>query len=371
MKKITKATMPEQAITLRNNNNMALPFLLLSLLALLPFLGWTHNHPTRVADEPVAPAFEDIEIYRLQVKFETCNNNDAGTDDDVYIQMNDDDDRFFLDKWTNDFVKGKSNSYDILTKSIRHIRDIRYLKVGLRGDDATCFRRIEVYVNNNRSPLFAKSYSGHGQWIDDSQSFTIDRNELQAYSGWKYTDEHKDLWKPPSKRISKATILMMVNCSVGNQLNHQQDIAWGSKEWGLPNTLFGDGVEVKYVNSNTLHFDLDLQMKMHGPNPEVDVDFDLVFSCVNGRIQTEVKNLSSQGVGIIYELQRWVREKGVVLVGTAIGTELGNPGVGAAAGGFVSKYLNLSLNLDINHPDLSRPCASIEVTENCDVLVTN
>ena len=78
----------------------------------------------------------------------------------------------------------------------------------------------------------------------------------------------------------------IVESAVGNSLYHVKDVQWGKKQGN-------SYISSKRVNDHTLHFDLDLSYDIPGPNPEVDVDFDLVFSCSNGVIKTEVRNLKT------------------------------------------------------------------------------
>lgn len=314
------------------------------------------------------PPFEEINIYRMQIRIETCNNYEAGTDDDVYVQMNESDEKFFLDKAKNDFSKGHTTTYDVLSESIRKIKDIQFLKMGIRGDDATCFRIVELIINNNKDPIFQISYPDHGKWIDDNKSFTIPARELRASAGWKYTAANQHIWKSGNGHISKATILSMIECSIGNQLNlkYGDELAWGKSSF--PRTLFGPGVEVTYVNNKTLHFDLDLQGKIKGPNPEVDVDFDLVISCNNGQLETKVKNVK---VKTIEPLMKWMRDKAASFLGIIVGAEVGEPEFGKAFGSAISKYLTFSID-NINGLEGSvaaRPCRTVEVTRDCEIIV--
>src|SRR5688572_2658712 len=102
-----------------------------------------------VSGSLIAPSFEDITIYRLQLRTFTCDREDAGTDHGVYVQMNERDDRFYLNKGTDDFRQKHSDTYDILSEQIKKIGDIKFLKIGLRGDDAVCINKIELFINNN------------------------------------------------------------------------------------------------------------------------------------------------------------------------------------------------------------------------------
>jgi hypothetical protein len=313
-----------------------------------------------------APSFEDITIYRIQLRILTCNNEDAGTDDGVYVQMNERDEKFFLDKSTDDFRKGLSRTYDILSETVNKIKDVNFLKIGIRGDDGTCIRAIQLFLNDNKSPVFEKSYSGLGNWIDNSQSFTVTESELRKNSGWRYTSKHKDLWKPPNE-VSKDMILSLVECSIGNQLNHQSDFSWG-KERIVFSTLFGPAVEVTFVDYKTLHFDLDLERELGGPNPEVDVDFDLVFTCTDGVIQTKIKDLKVE-TDKIYQFQKCSRDDGMKFVTKAIGTYPGETETSAIFGGAVSKYLSFKINFDSQDPNVSSSCKSINVKPDGDIVL--
>jgi hypothetical protein len=312
------------------------------------------------------PSFEDITVYRIQLRIFTCNKEDAGTDDGVYVQMNEGDKRFYLNRSKDDFRQGSGDTYDVWSEKIKRIKDIKFLKIGLRGDDGVCIAKIELSLNDNASPVFSKSFSG-GKSIDNSQSFTIPGNELRNHSGWALTPAHRNLVNPPRK-ISKSWILSLVECSIGNQVNHISGFSWGSKvKWG-PNTLFGPGVEMKFINNRTLHFDLDLQRKLRGPNPEADIDFDLVFSCNNGVIKTEIKNVKF-GTNWTGELQKFIREKGSVLVGSAFGTATGSTVVGTAGGAALAKFLSFDIKLDLPGQNVSSSCRTINVLPGGDIML--
>lgn len=291
-----------------------------------------------------SPDFEAVNVFRIQLRINTCNNEDAGSDDDVYVTLNGNDDRFYLNK-SNDFEKGEKKTFDILSSSIKQVKDISFIKLGIRGDNGTCLRDIELLINNNKEPIYKKYYPDHGEWIDKGKSVTISTQELRSHSGWGFSHGHKTIGQSPAGRMSKEMIVSMVEASIGNELNQHYgaDIAWGSKKVGT-NTRFGPAVEANYVNDKTLHFDLDLEHKLRGPNPELDVDFDLVFSCRDGRLVTEVQNLVAEGKGPVYQIQKWLREKGLGLLTGLLGTTFGHPLLGATVGAAITKYLTRPSN---------------------------
>lgn len=74
---------------------------------------------------------------------------------------------------------------------------------------------------------------------------------------------------------------------------------------GAVDSLWSPNVEVKYVNSKSLHFELDLQQD-NKTEVNVDVNFDLQFECKEGIIHTQLQNLNvnSQVSSDIKELIR-------------------------------------------------------------------
>jgi PLAT/LH2 domain len=309
------------------------------------------------------PAFEDINIYRIQLRITTGVGDDAGTDQGVYVQFNDDDQKFFLSKGIDNFEEGHTDTYDVLTEAVRKIKDIKYLKFGLKGDDGICFKKIQLYINDNDVPVFVKEYPGRGNCIDNNGSFIIPEEELRGFFDWKYTVAHKDMWRAPEV-ISKDMIKSLVECAIGNQMNYTTaGFAWGTAS-GIP-TLWGDAVEVNKVNNNTLHFDLDLQRALVGPNPEVDVDFDVVFNCNNGVIETRIDNLKTS-TNLVGDLQSLFREKMAEFIGKAIAKKIGH-NVGPVVEGLLSKYLEFGINFNVQNPNLPASCLNIHISNNGDI----
>lgn len=317
----------------------------------------------------ISPLFENITLYRIQLRLTTGRGRGAGSDSKVHVQLNDQEKKFYLLKGIDNFQEGHTDTYDILTSNVKKIKDIQYLRFGVTGNDGVCFKKIELFFNNASVPVFSKEYGGSaGACIDNdtpslSKTLTIASAELRASSGWKYNSANANIWVPPNT-ISKAAIVSMVEAAIGNQIGYSEGIAWGSK--GGIDTIWGAAVEVNFVNSKTLHFDLDLQRTLWGPNPEVDVDFDLEFSCENGIIKTEVKNVKSH-TNIVGDAQAWIREKLADFLGDAIGGFLVNPAAGKAAGGLLAKFLAFSTNFNPENPNFSSSCALIKVLPTCDI----
>lgn len=302
------------------------------------------------------PTFEDITIYRIQLRLTTGRGNDAGTDGGVYIQLSDLDEKFYMSRGIDNYEEGHSDTYDVLSSVVKQIKDIKFLKFGVKGDDGWCMKKIELFLNDNDFPVFSKSFSGRGQCMDNNGSFTIPGTELRNHSNWAYTSNHRDIWKAPVM-ISKDMIKSLVECSIGNQITQSNSFGWGTTS-GI-DTRWGDVVEMKQINDHTIQFDLDLQRYLNGPNPEVDIDFELVFSCENGRIKTSLRNYTS-GTNWVGQSQEFLRDKIAELVGKAISTKAG-PVAGEASTGLLSEFLSFGINFDIQNPNITYSCRIIRV----------
>lgn len=232
--------------------------------------------------------FDDVPVYRLQLVFTTANVEDAGTDDNVYVQLNSSMKAYYLDYGIDDRERGKTTAYDIVEPSVRFIRDIQNLNITKAGTDGWSPSKIEIRVNG--VVIFTKTLSNH--WIDGNNGrqpfLNFTSAQLRNNGKWNYTSA-PNIHIPPLT-ISKKDLVSMVEGFVGNYIRYipNSDVHWGSTK-GVK-TLFGDAVEASYRNSQTLTFDLDLQVAAFGPNPELDIDFDLVVSCTNGKVLIGVEN---------------------------------------------------------------------------------
>lgn len=315
------------------------------------------------------PQFEDIVLYRIQLRLTTGTGNSAGTDDPVQVQLNNIDTPFVLRKGIDNFEEGHTDLYDVLSRKIKNVKDIQFLKFSVRGNDGVCLKKIELFFNGCSIPVFTKEYSGSGSCIDNDtpslpKFILISGNELRSFANWRYTTANSDIWLP-LKVIPKEMIVSMVEAAIGHQITIENNsVAWGTRG-SVYNTLWGPAVEVSFVNDKTLHFDLDLEKSVTGLNPEVDVDFDLEFECLNGIISMKVKNIKT-GTNWVGEADQWLTTEGVKLLVNALAGEVGIPG-GGFISGLLSDFLSFSLNFDPENPQSSLSCKFIKVTSNCDI----
>jgi hypothetical protein len=306
-----------------------------------------------------APAFfEDISLHRIQIKLTTARKEGSENDQGVFVQMSEHDAKFFLSKAIDNFERGHTDTYDFLSPTINRIRDIEFLRLGVKGDDGWRVQKVQVYFNNVLYPVFEKDFGNDGYSLDNAAFITIPGSELRASPNWSYTLRNKnDIWRSP-QYLSKSTLINMVEAAIGDQLTQRSGFKWGTTS-GL-DTRSGDVVEASYKDFNTLHFDLDLARTVSGPNPEVDVDFDLDFSCENGTLKLELENVkfSTNYVG---QIQEYIRNEGSKLLGKAIGTYFGQPEAGQKAGGILANFLDFGIEFSPNSISNFNSCKDVVV----------
>lgn len=340
--------------------------------------------PTTVVDHRIGrdmsasliqPEFEEMPVYRIQLRITSGRGNGAGTDDKVYVQLRDSAARFYLAKGIDNFKEGSVVMYDVIDADIRKVKHIRMIRFGVEGNDGVCLKKVELFLNNSNSPVFINGgtiSTERGVCIDNNsdelRQYTISRNELRASRNWNYGGSRSNMWRPPLK-ISKPWIESLIEAAIGNQITQGgSDLKWGTVGSRLENrTLFGPPVETKYLNKHTLSVDLDLELDLTGPNPETDVDFEIDFRCEEGAIVIESQNIniSSDNIGA---LQNFYRDRIRNAVEIAVGTATAPP-MGAITGQMVKLLLNFKPYLKPSTPGVSCSCTKTIVTEAGDILL--
>jgi hypothetical protein len=326
----------------------------------------------------VKPVFEEMPVYRIQLRITTSDNN--GTDDAVWVELNEEGHRFYLAKGIDNFQPRKTVTYDVVDADIKKLKDIRFLKFGVKGEDGPCFKKIELIVNNSGTPIYATPIvTNAGTCFDNNNNqvagnLTVTYNNLRRHSYWNYNGPRANIWRPV-KKINKEWIVSLIEACIGNQMVQEgSNLKWGSYGGVLENnTLFGDAVEVKYKNSHTLSVDLDLERDITGSNPEADIKFELDFRCNDGVINIETQNVTvnTNGVGAV---QDFIRTTGFDLISIGIGL-FAAPAAATplTIGAWFSlrRAIAFSVKLNPGAPTTSNSCNQTIVSEAGDILLKN
>jgi hypothetical protein len=250
-------------------------------------------------DENFIPEFENMLVYRIEIKLVTGRGSGAGTDDPVYVQLNNEDQHFYLVKGKDNFTEGGSDTYEFISKKIIYVKDIQFIKFGVGGEDGVCITKIELFINN--SLVFNKTFPGTtGQCVDVTASsllpaYEIPGEELRRHGSWKYKSSDGKERIPPHI-ASKDWLLLLIEASIGNRLYQEGGkFQWGTESFVIGfGTLWGKAVEAEYsIYGSLLKVDLDLEMDHRGKNQEVDVDFNLRFKCNNGMVEITVDGIEA------------------------------------------------------------------------------
>lgn len=242
--------------------------------------------------ENLRPAFENMPIWRLQLKVLTDGRENAGTDDEVYVKFqNTAGSHYFLDRAGNDRERNETNVYDIVDPNVNTIQDIKMLTLGIIGDDGWCVKRVELLINDWPTPIFRKSYSTC-QWLDHdsgkSPTLYISGSELRSYAGWRYNSANRGIWMPPTI-IKNSTLVAIVESYVGHLMNLEDDL----KDFEYGKKQGQHYVVAKKVAADKLHFDLDLAYTK-GIDLETDLDFDMLINCQNNNLSLQFVNVKGQ-----------------------------------------------------------------------------
>jgi hypothetical protein len=334
-----------------------------------------HDHRTErdTSSALVRPRFEEMVVFRIQLRLTTGKGSGAGTDDPVYVQLNNGDKKFYLIKGIDNFKEGSTVVYDVLSDNVKKVKDIEFLRFGIEGDDGACLKRIDLLLNGSGTAVFSKLYpTASGACMDNGSSslsptIEFSGSQLRTATSWGYTDLTRNImWRPPTQ-ISKLWMVSLVEASIGNQIQHQgSGLQWGSTD-GI-NTIWGDAVEVARVNDHTLHFDLDLQRDVAGPNTEIDIDFDLDFHCTNGSLSFDIENLKVN-TSLYGDIRNFIIEKGSLIVAGALTVATGGLAFPTFYGAVLLKLNNGFAQPKPDGTTVAAACTKAMINNNGDVIL--
>ncbi|TAH52827.1 MAG: hypothetical protein EYC68_05470 [Chloroflexota bacterium] len=235
-------------------------------------------------------------VWRAQLRLAIANVSDAGTDDDVQIQLNVKNSTW-LDYARNDFERNKTYTYDLSLTKVTKLGEITKLRIRKTGTDAICVRSITLLINGKT--IYSKTF-GNAQstclWLDNGDghpnSYSVSGATLRAHASWKGFVQPN-----VPTTLTRSELESRIEGAVGDRIQ-SNDLMWGDESYNL----FGRGVEVTKKTNESVHVDLDLAYDLPGPyNPEVDVDFDLAFSCSSGKVTATAENYDAHLDSIIYD----------------------------------------------------------------------
>ena len=240
------------------------------------------------------PSFEDVAVWRLQLRVKTSGYENANSDSELQVQFrNNTSSIYYLDNGGDDREKNKTDVYDIIDPNIRTMRDIHFMKFTIKGNDGWCFSKIELLVNGAPIPVFRKSFSGKKCIDKDSNhgaTYRISGSQLRSSPTWKHLNTNRAIWLPPSI-IKRRTLENMVESYVGHLMNADPNMKKNDLEYGYKHG--SRYVEATKKAKNKLHFDLDLKSH-YGIDFEVDVDFDLVIKCENNKLVLSAESVKGE-----------------------------------------------------------------------------
>jgi len=259
-----------------------------------------HRNSIDMSTAYVQPSFESMPVYRIQLKITTGRGEGAATDGRVYVKLSDDEGYwkkvFYLIKEGANFREGITQTYDIIDASIRHVRDIKKIELGVTGDDGVCFTKIELLLNNCSSPVYSSSgiissgnaqTSNRGICIDNNSAekklYTISHAQLRNSGDWNFSEGRKNMWRP-HRIINTDWIKSIIECALGNTMYDKWELNWGKFEKTIPGTI-----RVNFNLKKIIDLDWDLQ---------ANVSVALKAICEENVLNLYADNMSFKATGV-------------------------------------------------------------------------
>ena len=242
-------------------------------------------------------AVENMPLWRIQLRVQTCNVSDAGTDDGISVSLADGV-TFDLDTGADDFERNTTRVYDIVSDRLPRVSSITRLELANSGDDGVCIQHVDLLFNNVSSPFFSHDMPSARRWIDTDgyRDYRLTSAQIRG-SLWNLSGARAAAQTRP-QLIAREIVESMTEASVGEAITGN-DLMWGG--------ISGRPVESWYVAGaprTRMHTDLDLEVDIPGPfNPDVDVDYDANYSCADNRV-----NYTTSGMRIETGGPDWVAD---------------------------------------------------------------
>lgn len=261
-----------------------------------------HRNSIDMSTAYVQPTFENMPVYRIQLRVTTGQGEGAATDGRIYVKLGDDEGYwkkiFYLFKEGGNFREGITQTYDIIDASIKYVKDIKKIELGVNGDDGVCFTKIELLLNNCSSPVYSSTSSGivgsgnaqikdKGICIDNNSQekklYTISYAQLRNNGDWNFNGGRKNIWRP-HKIISADWIKSIIECSLGNNMIYKWELNWGKLEKTIPGTI-----RLNFSLKKIKYLDRDLQ---------ANVSVALKAVCEENVVNLYADNMSFKATGV-------------------------------------------------------------------------
>jgi hypothetical protein len=214
------------------------------------------------------------------VQFVTSGADDAGSDDDVKIELNAGN-RTWLESGFNDFEPG-TRTYDLRMEGINRLSDMDFFRIQKTGSDGWAIRHMSLIING--VPIFHEEFPS-ALWLDNSGGssnvFFIDDFFMRQRAEWaNYLVPERPNIVPIEDMRSRIEAL------AGDKAILHDNI--------LMHRIGDHSVELFTLNANTWRVDLDFEedKQFPAPNINIDADFDLTITCSGGRPNFTVSNIN-------------------------------------------------------------------------------
>lgn len=187
----------------------------------------------------VKAQIDHVPLFRVELRVHTCDKSNAGTTDDVWVELNDNMGRYYLDGAGTERGRGEWNTYDIVTDDLSSVADIQYIRVGNHGSDSWCFDSVYLYINRNDGGVDpANAFRVYAialasTWIDGpgGNPDTHQLNNLRSNITWAASGPRASALSAPMGEIRGETLRQMFEDAYGDAMGPEgfmYDWSWRS-----------------------------------------------------------------------------------------------------------------------------------------------
>lgn len=260
---------------------------------------------------PAKVPIESTIVKRLQLGVKVSDTKDAGTDDRVYVILNEE--RGYLDYDRDDFEKGSYFKYDVPVSDVITLADIKKLQLKKTGGNGVGVKRVELYVNGVE--IYERTHDSTGDcgcwFITDEQFFKETGGSLRNNPKWQ---EFVD--SPPDRIIERSVLESIIEAQFGDFLAEQhKDYKWKSAPTVKQKDRERISVTAKFIDKNKY-----LGSDRLSKDSDVNISYNMRFECIDdGNIRVSVEDLKVTKT-------RTIPAKNIIAAGVGIGVSLAGGG---------------------------------------------